>query len=71
MAVKCAHCNGTDVIYGFDTYQCCECSGHTKMDGTATVPTSALEVNGSFDGPGKELIEAPGIKPNRARDWER
>jgi hypothetical protein len=67
--------NGTDVAYGFDSIQCLECGGHFKLDGTPTVPTSALEVGGTYNGPGADLIEAPaepaGDQPARARDWRK
>lgn len=60
MAVKCGHCRGTDIAYAFDTYQCFACGGYSNMDGTPTVPTSAVEVEGAtYDGPGKELLEGP------------
>ena len=57
MAVKCGHCRGTDIVYAFDTYQCLECGGYSKMDGTPTVPTSAVESEGAtYDGPGAHLL---------------
>ena len=67
MAIKCGHCRGVDVGMAFNTYQCFECGGYTHMDGTPTVPTSALEVGATYDGPGKELIEREG-PPTRAVD---
>lgn len=58
MAVKCSHCRGTDIGYGFDTYQCFSCGGYTNWDGTPTVPTCAVEVEGAvYEGPGKHLLE--------------
>lgn len=69
MAVKCGHCRGTDVVYGFDDYQCLECGGRTKLDGTPTVPTSALETEtATYEGPGADLIEDPEKPPFRAKD---
>ena len=69
MAVKCSHCRGTDVVYGFDSYQCLECGGYSKLDGTPTVPTSALEVEGAtYEGPGKELVNDPDNPPFQARN---
>lgn len=68
MAIKCGHCRGTDVGMAFNTYQCFECGGYTHMDGTPTVPTSALEVGSTYDGPGKELIDDPDNPPFRAVD---
>lgn len=68
MAVKCGHCRGTDVVYGFDSYQCLGCGGYSNLDGTPTVPTSALEVEGAtYDGPGKELIADPTTPPFQAK----
>ena len=72
MAVKCGHCRGTDIVYAFDTYQCLECGGYSNMDGTPTVPTSALEVEGAtYDGPGKELVADPDNPPFQAKNPRR
>lgn len=68
MAVKCGHCRGTDIVYAFSTYQCMACGGYSHMDGTPTVPTSGLEVGGTYSGPGAEMIEDPSIPPHRAVD---
>ncbi len=39
------------------------------MDGTPTVPTSALEAEGAaYDGPGKELVADPDSPPHQARN---
>jgi hypothetical protein len=72
MAVKCGHCRGTDVVYGFDTYQCLECGGYSNLDGSPTVPTSAIETESStYDGPGRELISDPDKLPFKAKDYIR
>jgi hypothetical protein len=69
VAIKCAHCRGTDIIYGFDTYQCLGCGGHSRMsDGSPTVPTSALASDGTYDGPGADLIDNPDVRPFKAKD---
>lgn len=71
MAVKCAHCRGTDVVYGFDSYQCLSCGGYTKHDQNMapTVPTSALEEEGAtYDGPGAPLVADPDNPPFQAKD---
>lgn len=78
MAMKCAfrggthnvepH-NGVDLVGAFDSYQCLECGGYTKMDGSPTVPTSALETEGStYHGPGDHLINDPENAPFKAKD---
>ena len=68
MADICAHCKSADVGHAFDTYQCFSCGGYTKLDGTPTVPTSAVEVEGAtYDGPGKELIADPDRPPFQAK----
>ena len=71
MAVKCGHCRGVDVVYGFDTYQCLECGGHSKLDGSPTVPTSALASDGVYHGPGAELVDDPDNPPFRATEYRR
>jgi hypothetical protein len=72
MAVKCGHCRGVDVVYAFDTYQCLECGGHSYLDGSPTVPTSALETESStYDGPGAEMIADPNNPPFKAKDPQR
>ena len=69
MAFKCAHCRSADVGACFNTFQCFSCGGETNMDGTKTVPTSALETETStYDGPGAELIDDPDNLPFRAKD---
>jgi len=69
VAIKCAHCRGTDIVYGFDLYQCLECGGHSKMsDGSPAVPTSALASDGTYDGPGAEMIDDPANPPYRATE---
>ena len=69
MADICAHCKSADVGPAFNTFQCFSCGGYTNMDGTKTVPTSAVETSGStYDGPGRELIEDPEQPPFRAKD---
>lgn len=70
MAVHCPYCKSFDLGAGFDGYQCFSCGGHLKMDGSPTVPTSGLEVGGTYEGPGSELIEGPDL-PHAARDWEK
>jgi hypothetical protein len=69
MASTCAYCRSANVGMGFNTYQCFDCGGHTKMDGSPTVPTSALDVNATYDGPGKELIDNPDSPPYKAKDF--
>ena len=60
MADICAHCKSADVGHAFDTFQCFACGGYTNMDGTPTVPTSAIEVEGAtYDGPGADLLATP------------
>lgn len=69
MAVTCAHCRSADVGAAFDTFQCFSCGGYTNFDGTPTVPTSALEVEGAtYEGPGAELIADPTNPPFQAKD---
>ena len=69
MAVKCPFCRGVDVGYGFDLIQCFECGGHFNMDGTPTVPTSAIENEGAtYEGPGKELLADPDNPPFQAKN---
>lgn len=70
MAIKCGHCRGVDIVYGFDTYQCLECGGHSKMsDGSATVPTSAIDPPGAtYSGPGAHLIADPDNPPFPAKE---
>lgn len=58
MAVTCPYCRSADIGAGFDGYQCFSCGGHMKMDGSPTVPSSAINSEGAtYDGPGKELLE--------------
>lgn len=71
MAISCPHCRSFDIGAGFDGYQCFACGGHMKMDGSATVPTSGLEVGGTYDGPGAEMIDDPDNPPYRATNWEK
>ena len=53
----------------FDSYQCFSCGGYTNMDGTPTVPTSALETEQSvYAGPGADLIDDPENPPFKAKD---
>ena len=68
MAVTCPYCRGTDVVYGFDLIQCLECAGHFKFDGTPSVPTSALASDGTYDGPGKEMVDDPSDLPFKATE---
>jgi len=69
MASICSHCKSADVGMAFDSYQCFSCGGYTNMDGTPTVPTSALEVEGAtYDGPGAELIADPDNPPHQAKN---
>jgi hypothetical protein len=69
MAVHCPFCKSFDLGGGFDGYQCFSCGGHMKMDGSPTVPTSALETEQSvYSGPGEELIADPTQPPFRAKD---
>ena len=72
MAVKCPHCKSFDLGAGFDGFQCFSCGGFLNMDGTPTVPTSALETeSSSYDGVGHELIDDPDNPPFRAKDAQR
>lgn len=71
MAVSCPHCKSFDLGAGFDTYQCFSCGGFLDMDGTPTVPTSGLEVGGTYDGPGSEAIDDPKRAPYRAQDYQK
>lgn len=69
MALHCPWCKSFDLGAGFDGYQCFSCGGHLKMDGSPTVPTSALEVEGAtYSGPGAELIADPDSPPFQARN---
>ena len=69
MAIHCPFCKSFDLGAGFDGYQCFSCGGFCKMDGSPTVPTSALEVEGAtYSGPGHELIEDPDNPPFQAKD---
>ena len=68
MADHCGHCRGTDVVYAFNTFQCMNCGGHSHMDGTPTVPTSALEIGATFEGPGAELVADKKNPPFKAID---
>lgn len=69
MAIKCGHCRGVDIGFAFDSYQCFECGGYSNLDGTPTVPTSAIEEEGAtYDGPGKELIADPNNPPFKAKN---
>lgn len=69
MAVSCPWCRSFDLGAGFDGYQCFSCGGHLKMDGSPTVPSSAVETASStYDGVGKELIDDPDNPPFRAKD---
>lgn len=69
MAVHCPFCKSFDLGAQFDTYQCFSCGGHCNLDGTPTVPTSALETESStYEGPGDELIADPDNPPFRAKD---
>jgi hypothetical protein len=69
VAVHCPWCKSFDLGAGFDSYQCFSCGGHLKLDGTPTVPTSAVETASStYDGPGAELVEDPDNPPYRAQN---
>lgn len=69
MAVTCPWCRSADIGAGFDGFQCFSCGGHMKMDGSPTVPTSALTVDGTYGGPGAELVDDPNVSPpERAQD---
>jgi tRNA(Ile2) C34 agmatinyltransferase TiaS len=72
VAVSCPYCRSFDIGAGFDGYQCFACGGHMKMDGSKTVPTSALDPPGAtYDGPGKEMIEDPENPPFPAKEARR
>lgn len=72
MADICPFCKSGDVGHGFDLIQCFSCGGHFNMDGTPTVPTSALDPPGAtYDGPGKELIADPDNPPFQAQEMKR
>ena len=74
MALKCPWCRSTDLGAGFDGYQCFSCGGFCHMDGSPTVPTSALETEQAvlLDGiPGQALIDDPDNPPHRAKDAKR
>ena len=68
MAITCPFCKSADIGAGFDLYQCFSCGGHMHMDGSPAVPTSALASDGTYDGPGKELIDDPANPPFKARE---
>lgn len=38
------------------------------MDGTPAVPTSALASDGTYDGPGAEMIDDPANLPFKAKE---
>lgn len=68
MAIHCPFCKSFDIGAGFDGFQCFSCGGHMTMDGSPTVPTSAVETEHStYEGPGAELIETPD-PPLKAKD---
>lgn len=67
MARSCWNCASFDLGVGFDQVQCFACGAHMHMDGSPAVPTSALAPDGLYEGPGKELVEAPG-PPHKAKD---
>lgn len=69
MAISCPHCRSFDIGAGFDGYQCFDCAGFMNMDGSPTVPTSGLEVGGTYDGPGAHLIADPKNPPYPATDY--
>jgi hypothetical protein len=69
MAISCRNCRSFDLGAQFDGFQCFSCGAHLKMDGSVTVPTSAIETAGStYDGPGRELLDDPDKPPFRAQD---
>lgn len=70
MAYICAHCKSAEVGHGFNLFQCYTCGGFTTYTGQPSVPTSALEVGGTFEGPGAELIADPDTAPFPARAKE-
>ncbi len=63
MINQCAHCGATNIQHGFNRVQCLNCGGFTLYTGQATVPTSGLEVGGTYDGPGADLITNPHVAP--------
>lgn len=71
MLNKCGHCRQVGyLLHQFDRASCGICGGVTRADGLPSVPTSALEIGGNWDGPGKELVASPDTAPWPARPWE-